>query len=57
MYNKAILMGRICNDLELKTTPSGAVVLSFRIAVERGYQVKGGRRTQSGFLQYRSVEK
>ena len=41
MYNKAILMGRICNDLELKTTSSGASVLSFRLAVDRGYQAKG----------------
>lgn len=38
MYNKIILMGRICNDLELKTTPSGVPVLSFSIAVERRYQ-------------------
>lgn len=44
MYNKAILMGRICNDLEVKTTPSGANVLSFRIAVDRRYQVKGEER-------------
>ena len=49
MYNKAILMGRICNDLELKTTPSGAAVLSFRIAVERGYQVKGEERKADFF--------
>lgn len=38
MYNKAVFMGRICNDLELKTTPSGVSVLSFTIAVERQYQ-------------------
>ena len=38
MYNKAIMMGRICNDLELKTTPSGVSVLSFTVAVERQYQ-------------------
>ncbi|MCM1055613.1 MAG: single-stranded DNA-binding protein [Bacteroides sp.] len=41
MFNKAILMGRICNDLELKTTPNGISVLSFRIAVDRNYQAKG----------------
>jgi len=44
MFNKAILMGRICHDLELKTTPSGVSVLSFRIAVDRNYQVKGEER-------------
>ncbi len=41
MYNKAILMGRIANDLELKTTPSGVSVVSFRIAVDRRFQSKG----------------
>lgn len=38
MYNKAVIMGRICNDLELKTTPSGVSVLTFSVAVERRYQ-------------------
>lgn len=38
MYNKAIFMGRICNDLEIKTTPSGVNVLSFSVAVDRRYQ-------------------
>lgn len=41
MYNKVILMGRIVNDLELKTTPSGVSILSFRVAVDRRYQTKG----------------
>lgn len=49
MYNRAVLMGRICNDLELKTTPSGATVLSFRIAVERSYQAKGEERKTDFF--------
>lgn len=49
MFNKTILMGRICNDLELKTTPSGASVLSFRLAVERAYQVKGEERVTDFF--------
>ena len=38
MYNRVILMGRICNDLELKTTPSGVPVLTFGVAVDRRYQ-------------------
>lgn len=42
MYNHAALMGRICNDLELKTTQqTNITVLSFRIAVDRSYQAKG----------------
>ena len=40
MYNKVIIMGRIANDLELKTTPQGASVLSFSVAVDRRFQVK-----------------
>lgn len=49
MYNRAILMGRICNDLEVKTTPSGVTVLSFRIAVDRSYQAKGEERKSDFF--------
>jgi len=49
MFNKVILMGRICHDLELKTTPSGFSVLSFRIAVDRNYQVKGEDRKADFF--------
>lgn len=41
MYNKCVFMGRIVNDLELKTTPNGVAVLSFRIAVDRRFQTKG----------------
>lgn len=49
MYNKAILMGRICNDLQVKTTPQGTNVLSFRLAVDRSYQVKGEERKSDFF--------
>lgn len=41
MYNKVIMMGRICSDPELKTTPNGTNVCSFRIAVGRRFQQKG----------------
>ncbi|MCL1832609.1 MAG: single-stranded DNA-binding protein [Oscillospiraceae bacterium] len=49
MFNKVVLMGRICHDLELKQTPSGFSVLSFRIAVDRNYQVKGEERKADFF--------
>lgn len=50
MFNKAVLMGRICNDLELKTIQSGDVkVLSFRLAVDRSYQAKGEERKSDFF--------
>ena len=36
--NKVILSGRICSDLELKTTGSGTSVCSFRLAVQRRFK-------------------
>ena len=35
--NSIILIGNICNDLELKSTESGKSVCSFNIAVKRPY--------------------
>lgn len=49
MYNKIILMGRIVADPELKTTPQGVNVCSFRIAVDRRYQ-KQGEEKKSDFF-------
>jgi len=49
MYNKVIMMGRIVNDLELKTTPIGVSVCSFRIAVDRRFQTKGEERKSDFF--------
>ncbi|MBR4111733.1 MAG: single-stranded DNA-binding protein [Ruminiclostridium sp.] len=49
MYNKVILLGRITQDLELKTTQSGASVLSFSIAVDRRFQTKGEERKSDFF--------
>lgn len=47
--NKVIMMGRIVNDLELKTTPQGLSVCSFRIAVDRNFQKKGEERKSDFF--------
>ena len=49
MYNKVIMMGRICSDPELKTTPNGTNVCSFRIAVDRRFQQKGEERRTDFF--------
>lgn len=49
MYNKSILMGRICNDLEVKSTPSGVSVLTFSIAVERSYQADKNNKVTDFF--------
>ena len=35
MYNKTILIGRLVADPDLKTTPNGINVATFRIAVDR----------------------
>lgn len=42
-------MGRICNAPELKITPNGTNVCSFRIAVDRNYQVKGEEKKTDFF--------
>ncbi|HUT74780.1 MAG TPA: single-stranded DNA-binding protein [Armatimonadota bacterium] len=44
MFNKAILVGRMCNDPELRYTPSGVAVANFRLAVDRPFTNKQGER-------------
>ena len=46
MLNRVILMGRITQDLDLRQTPNGTPVLTFNVAVDRGYAKQGeGRQT------------
>ncbi len=49
-FNKVILGGRLTADPELKTTPSGAVVTSFSIAVNRRFSGKNGEEPQADFI-------
>ena len=49
MYNRVITMGRIANDPELRTTPSGTNLCTFRLAVERRYQAQGEERKADFF--------
>ena len=49
MLNRVILMGRLVSDPELKTTPSGVSVTTFRIAVDRNY-VKSGEERKADFF-------
>lgn len=49
MLNVVALMGRIVADPELKTTPSGISVTSFRIAVDRNTTDSSGQR-QADFI-------
>ncbi len=48
MINNAVIMGRICEDLELRTTASGTSVTSFTVAVDRRFQ-KQGEEKQTDF--------
>lgn len=49
MYNKVIMMGRLTHEPELKSTPKGVSVCSFRIAVDRRFQ-KQGEEKQTDFF-------
>ena len=47
--NISILMGRLTADPEARTTPGGASVTNFTIAVDRGYQ-KAGEERKADFI-------
>ena len=49
MLNTITICGRICNELELKNTPTGTEVLSFTVACERDYKDKDGEK-QTDFI-------
>ncbi len=44
MLNRVILIGRVANDPELKYTPSGVAVSTFRVAVNRTHANAQGER-------------
>lgn len=49
MLNKVIIMGRLTQDPELRSTPSGTSALQFTVAVDRNYQ-KQGEGKQADFI-------
>lgn len=49
MYNNVVLVGRICQEPELKQTPSNVSVCSFSLAVDRDFKTKGVEK-QTDFL-------
>ena len=49
MLNIVAIMGRLVYDPELKTTPQGTSVCSFRIACDRSYS-KPGEQRQADFI-------
>lgn len=42
--NHIDIMGRICNDIELRRTGSGVAVASFTVAVDRDFKSGGGEK-------------
>jgi single-strand DNA-binding protein len=53
MLNKVILIGRLANDPELKWTPSGIPVTTFRLAVDRPISAEArqsGQEKQADFI-------
>lgn len=49
MLNQCVFMGRLTADPELRTTPQGASVTTFTIAVERPFQRSGDEKTTDFF--------
>lgn len=49
MLNTITIMGRICNEIELKRTTTGTEVVSFAIACERDFKDKDGNK-QTDFI-------
>lgn len=46
-FSKAIIVGNITRDPELRSTPSGAQVCSFSVAVNRNYKDSSGANQES----------
>ena len=42
--NRITIMGRICNDIELRRTASGKAVTSFTLAVDRDFRSDSGEK-------------
>ncbi len=49
MLNQVVVIGRLVADPELRQTPSGKSVASFRLAVDRDWVPQGGKREADFF--------
>ena len=49
MLNKAILMGRLTRDPEMRSTQGGTPVCTFTVAIERRFKTQNGER-QADFI-------
>ncbi len=45
MLNHITIMGRICNDIELRRTSAGVAVASFTVACDRDFNPNGQKET------------
>ena len=45
MLNHIVIMGRICNDIELRRTGTGVAVASFTVACDRDFGQNGQKET------------
>ena len=52
-FNKAIILGNVTKDIELKTLPSGQSVANFGVATNRFYTDKAGQKQQ--FAEFHNV--
>ncbi len=46
-FNRAIIVGNVTKDIELKTLPSGQSVVNFSVATNRAYTDKSGAKQQT----------
>jgi len=46
-FSKAIIMGNLTRDPEMRTTPSGAQVCGFSVAVNRNYKDSSGQQQET----------
>lgn len=49
MLNKIVLMGRLCQDPDLRRTQSGKAVTSFSLAVDRDFKAQSGEKETDFF--------
>ncbi|MEW6680661.1 MAG: single-stranded DNA-binding protein [bacterium] len=49
-YSRAIIMGNLTRDPELKYIPSGTAVTSFTVAVNRKYTLQGEVKDETSFI-------
>ena len=50
-FSKAIIAGNLTRDPELRTTPNGASVCSFSVAVNRTYRDASGEQREDKIIQ------